>query len=141
DIQHPEDPSRFASPSFEQQTPHPYSTSFGARQVNACDTDAKAVLGTVPGVAGVHGVLAIPELGRVYATATAVNQVVVIDAQTLTVVATAPGGTYPDGLAYDPEVGKVYVSDEHGNTDTVIDAQTNQVVAAIPLDGEVGNTQ
>jgi YVTN family beta-propeller protein len=92
-------------------------------------------------VPGVHGVIAVPELGRVYATATSANQVAVIDAQSLTVITTVAGGEYPDGLAYDPEVGKLYVSDESGATDTVIDTATNQVVATIPLGGEVGNTQ
>jgi YVTN family beta-propeller protein len=92
-------------------------------------------------VPGVHGVLAVPELGRVYATATGANQVAVIDPQALSVVTTIPGGVYPDGLTYDPELGKLYVSDETGGTDTVIDTSTNQVVATIPLGGDVGNSQ
>jgi len=109
--------------------------------VTVFDTETGAVVGDVANVPGVHGILAIPELGRIYASATNANQVAVIDPSALTVVATIPGGDYPDGLAYAPEVGKLYVSDEHGKTDTVIDAQTNQVVATIPLRGEAGNTQ
>jgi YVTN family beta-propeller protein len=79
------------------------------------DTALGVVIGEVQDLPGVHGVLAVPEVGRVYASAT--------------------------GIAYDPELGKLYVSDESGGTDTVIDTAANQVVATIPLGGEVGNTQ
>jgi YVTN family beta-propeller protein len=92
-------------------------------------------------VSKVHGVLAIPELGRVYASATGSNEVVAIDATTLQVTARMPGGVYPDGMAYVPDVHRLYVSDEHGNSETVIDVTINAWVATIPLDGEVGNTQ
>ena len=54
----------------------------GDSSVVVVDTKTKAVLGTVAGVAQVHGVLAIPELGRVYATATRTNEVVAIDTTT-----------------------------------------------------------
>jgi DNA-binding beta-propeller fold protein YncE len=89
----------------------------------------------------VHGVLAIPELGRVYASATGTNEVVAIDAATLKILARTPAGDYPDGMAYAPPVHKLYVSDEHGGTDTVIDVRSHRRVATIPLGGEVGNTQ
>jgi len=88
----------------------------------------------------VHGVLAVPELGRVYATATGANEVAVIDARTLKVLARVPVGTYPDGMAFDPDARKLYVSDEHGDTDTVIDTTSNKRIATIPLGGDVGNT-
>src|SRR5215212_11024637 len=133
--------SRFDYQSLDQQAHRLYIAHLGAGIVTVFDTATGSVAGDVANVPGAHGVLAIPELGRVYATATAANQVVMIDPSALTVVATIPGGDYPDGLAYAPEVGKLYVSDEHGRTDTVIDVQTNQVVATIPLRGEAGNTQ
>jgi YVTN family beta-propeller protein len=89
----------------------------------------------------VHGVLAVPQLGRLYAAAADNNEVVVIDMKALSIIASVPAGDYPDGLAYDPDVGKLYVSDENGATDSVIDAKTNQLVATIELDGDAGNTQ
>jgi YVTN family beta-propeller protein len=98
------------------------------------------VVAEIAGVPGAHGVVAVPELGRVYATATDANQVAVIDATSLSVVASVPAGQYPDGIVFDADLGKLYVSDETGGTDTVIDASTNQVVATIDLGGEVGNT-
>ncbi len=133
--------SRFDYQSLDLQAHRLYIAHLGASQVTVFDTQSGTVVGDVPGVAGVHGVLAVPELGRVYATATSANQVAVIDPSTLTIVATVPTGDYPDGLAYAPTVGKLYVSNEHGGSDTVIDVQTNQAVGTIPLGGEAGNTQ
>jgi YVTN family beta-propeller protein len=92
-------------------------------------------------VSHVHGVLAIPELGRVYASATGTDEVVAIDDGTLEITARVPAGHYPDGMAYAPKVHKLYVSDEHGNTETVIDVESNRRVATIALGGEVGNSQ
>jgi YVTN family beta-propeller protein len=113
----------------------------GDSAVIVFNTKEQRVVTRIAGVSKVHGVLAIPELGRVYASATGTNEVVAIDAATLKITARAPAGVYPDGMAYAPEVHKLYVSDEHGDTDTVIDLRTNTRVATIPLGGEVGNTQ
>ena len=97
----------------------------GDGAVIVVDTEARRLVKRIANVSGVHGVLAIPELGRVYASATGTNEVVAIDEKSLEIIARMPGGTYPDGLAYSPETHKVYVSDEHGGTDTVIDVLTN----------------
>jgi YVTN family beta-propeller protein len=113
----------------------------GDGEVIAVDTAGHRVLKRIANVAQVHGVLAIPELGRVYASATGTNEVVAIDERSLEITARMPGGTYPDGLAYSPETHKVYVSDEHGGTDTVIDVLTNTRIATVQIGGVIGNTQ
>ena len=113
----------------------------GDGEVIAVDTQAHRLLKRIANVAQVHGVLAIPEMGRVYASATGTNEVVAIDEKSLAIIARMPGGTYPDGLAYSPETHKVYVSDEHGGTDTVIDTLTNTRVATVQIGGVIGNTQ
>jgi YVTN family beta-propeller protein len=113
----------------------------GDGEVIVFDAAASRVIGRITNVASVHGVLAIPELSRVYASATGTNEIVAIDEATLKIVARMPGGRYPDGMAYAPEAHKLYVSDETGETETVIDVRTNTRLATIPLGGEVGNTQ
>jgi DNA-binding beta-propeller fold protein YncE len=113
----------------------------GDSEVIVFDTEARRVVKRIANVSHVHGVLAIPDLGRVYASATGTNEVVAIDEKTLQISARMPGGVYPDGLAYSPEAHKVYVSDEHGGTDTVLDVLTNTRVATVQIDGEIGNTQ
>jgi len=105
------------------------------------NTENLRVAARIEGVAKVHGVLAIPQLGKVYASATGSNEVVAIDERTLKITARVPGGDYPDGIAYVPRLRKIYVSDEHGGTDTVISADSDTRVATIALGGEVGNTQ
>jgi YVTN family beta-propeller protein len=137
----PGDTSRYDYQSYDPSTHRLYVAHLGMGVVRVFDTQQHALIGNVDGVPGVHGVIAVPELGRVYATATNANALAVIDPEQLQVVAMVPAGDYPDGLAYAPTVGKIYVSDEHGNQNVVIDAQTNELVTAIPLGGEVGNTQ
>jgi len=133
--------SRFDYQSLDRQAHRLYVAHLGAGIVTVVDTEAGAVVGDVQNVPGAHGVLAVPELGRVFASATNARQVAVIDPVTLAVVARVMAGDYPDGLAYAPEVGKLYVSDEHGKADVVVDVESNQVVATVPLKGEAGNTQ
>jgi YVTN family beta-propeller protein len=118
-----------------------YLAHLGDSVVTVFDTQRREVVKDIPKVSHVHGVLAIPELGRVYASATGTDEVVAIDDRTLEITARVPGGHYPDGMAYAPEVHRLYVSDEHGNTETVIDVETNKRVATIVLGGEVGNSQ
>ncbi|MGF6965106.1 DNA-binding beta-propeller fold protein YncE [Paraburkholderia sp. WC7.3g] len=113
----------------------------GDGEVIVVDVNASRVIGRIPDVSSVHGLLAIPGMSRVYASATGTDEIVAIDEATLKIVARMPGGHYPDGMAYAPDVHKLYASDETGGTETVVDVQSNQRVATIPLGGEVGNTQ
>ncbi|MEX3934237.1 YncE family protein [Paraburkholderia phymatum] len=113
----------------------------GDGEVIVFDVGASRVVARIAGVSSVHGVLAIPEMARVYASATGTDEIVAIDEATLKIVARMPGGHYPDGMAYAPEVHKLYASDETDSTETVVDVRTNQRVATTPLGGEVGNTQ
>jgi DNA-binding beta-propeller fold protein YncE len=113
----------------------------GDGEVIVVDTAEHRLVKRIAHVSQVHGVLAIPELGRVYASATGTNEVVAIDEKSLVVTARMPGGTYPDGMAYSPETHKLYVSDEHGGTDTVIDVRSNTRVATVHIGGVIGNTQ
>lgn len=112
-----------------------------ASEVVVFNVKTNRVVSTVANVDHVHGVLVVPELGRVFATATGMNQVVILDERSLKVIARVPGGTYPDGMAYDTVDKKLYVSDEHGGTETVIDTRRDMRVATISLRGNVGNTQ
>jgi YVTN family beta-propeller protein len=113
----------------------------GDSQVIVFDVQASRVVGRVAGVSSAHGVLALPELNRVYATATGRGEVVAIDPATLAVIARGPTGGYPDGLAYVPGSHKLYVSDEKAGNEAVIDVRSNTRIATIALGGEAGNTQ
>ncbi len=134
--------SRFDYQSFDPNTGRLYIAHLGANLMTVFDTNKEAVIGDVKDLSRVHGVLAVPELHRVYASATGTNELAVIDDGTLQIVARLPAGDYPDGVAYAIKANKIYVSDLHGKTDTVIDARTNEhVTTTIALGGGAGNTQ
>lgn len=141
DVPLPGRPTRWDYASLDPARHLLFLAHLGDSAVVVFDTQNGKVVATIPGVSHVHGVLAVPALGRVYASATGSNELVAIDESTLKVIARAPAGVYPDGIAYAPGVDKLFVSDEHGKTDTVIDASTMKRVATIPLGGDVGNTQ
>lgn len=118
-----------------------YIAHLGSDLMTVFDVNKQTIVGDVKDLKRVHGVLAVPELHRVYASATGTNELAVIDDQSLNVVARVPAGNYPDGIAYASKENKIYVSDLHGKADTVIDAKTNQRLSTIQLGGGAGNSQ
>jgi DNA-binding beta-propeller fold protein YncE len=130
---------RFDYTSLDPTTDTLWISHMNASQLLAFDVRRRRIIKTIA-APGVHGVIAVPELGRVYASATDAQQVYTIDASTGAVLARAPAGQYPDGLAYDPVERHVFVSDESGGVETVIDA-TGRRIATIPLGGQAGNVQ
>src|SRR5438477_12766432 len=118
-----------------------YIAHLGSDLMTVFDVNKQTLVGDVKDLKHVHGVLAVPELHRVYASATGTNELSVIDDRSLTDVARAPAGDYPDGIAYASKENKMYVSDLLGKADTVIDAKTNQRITTIELGGGAGNSQ
>jgi DNA-binding beta-propeller fold protein YncE len=141
DVPLPGRASRFDYESYDPGRHLLFIAHLGDSEVVVFDTLASRVVGRIPGISSVHGVLAVPELSRVYASASGTNEIVAIDERTLKIIARVPGGVYPDGMAYATEARKLYISDETGETETVIDVAGNRRVATIPLDGAVGNSQ
>jgi DNA-binding beta-propeller fold protein YncE len=131
---------RFDYQSLDASHNRLYIAHMNADQLVVFDTRARAVEANLDGFPSVHGVLVVPELGRVYASATGEHKVAIVDVQTLKTVAKVGPIQYPDGLAYAPGSKRVFVSDEHGDADAVIDAVTNSLITSIPLGGGAGNT-
>ena len=133
--------TRFDYQSLDSASGRLYIAHLGSDLMTVFDVNKQTVVGDVKDLKRVHGVLAVPELHRVYASATGTNELAVIDDQSLGVVARVPAGDYPDGIAYASKANKIYVSDLHGKTDTVIDGKTNQRLTTISLGGGAGNSQ
>ena len=133
--------TRFDYQSLDSSTGRLYLAHLGSDLMTVFDVNKQSVVGDVNNLKRVHGVLAVPELHRVYASATGTNELVVIDDQSLAIVARAPAGDYPDGVAFASKENKIYVSDLRGRADTVIDAKTNQRLTTIQLGGGAGNSQ
>lgn len=141
DIPLPGKPTRFDYQSFDPQTKILYFTHMGDGELMVFDTEAGKLISHIPGFPTATGVLAVPEIGRVFVSVAGNHEVAVVDSKSLKVIARVPAGQFPDGLAYSPEVHKIYVSDEAGWKETVIDTRTNHAVATIDMGGEVGNTK
>jgi len=130
---------RFDYTSIDEAAHRLYIAHMDASQLLVFDVRSRRIVNTLP-APGVHGVIAVPQVGRVYASATDAHEVLTIDARTERVIAHAPAGEYPDGLAFDPVERRAFVSDESGGVETVISAKGHRL-ATIPLGGEAGNVQ
>src|SRR5580698_3679550 len=86
---------------FDYQSLNPsdgrlYIAHMNADQLVVFDTRKRQVIANLDGFHRVHGVLAVPELGRIFASATGDHQVVVIDQATLKTLARVGAIKYPD---------------------------------------------
>jgi DNA-binding beta-propeller fold protein YncE len=140
DVPMPGPAVRFDYQSIDPSRGRLYIAHMNADQLVVFDVKKREVVANLDGFTNVHGVLAVPELSRVYASATGEHKVAIVDMQTLKILAKPGPVKYPDGIAYAPGPKRVFVSDEHGDADAVIDATTNSLITAIPLGGGAGNT-
>jgi outer membrane protein assembly factor BamB len=138
-IQLPGDNSRFDYASLDTQRGLLFISHPGENALIEVDVKGQRVVRTIDNLPGVHGVLVVGALGRVYANATRVNQLVAIDELTGQELRRAPVGDYPLGVAYDSRRKTVWSSNQKAGTVTVLDATTLQPRATIDMGGEVGN--
>lgn len=140
DIPLPGPAVRFDYQSLDAEHGRLYIAHMNADQLVVFDTQTRQVVANLDGFRRVHGVIAVPEIDRVYASATGEHEVAAVDMKTLKTIAMTGPVDYPDGLAYSPATRRVFVSDEHGGVDAVIDTVSNKLLTAIPLGGGAGNT-
>ena len=131
--------NRFDYTSLDPTSGRLYIAHMNAGQLLVFDTRKRRVVKTIA-APGVHGVIAVPQIHRVYASATDARQLYTIDSRTGRVLNRAPAGEYPDGLAYDPVERRVFVSDESGGIEAVFNAAGRRI-ATVQLGGEAGNVQ
>lgn len=132
---------RFDYQSVDSAAGRLYIAHMNAGTLLVFDMKTRSVVADLPGFPSVHGVRAVPELGKIYAAVTGRKEVVVVDAATLRVRAHPGPIGYPDGIAYGPESRRIFVSDESSaGRELVIDGATDGVVGTIALGGEAGNT-
>jgi len=131
--------NRFDYLGFDATAHRLYIAHMDAGEIVVIDTQTRRVIRTID-APGVHGVIAVPSLHRVYATATDVDQLYTIDSRTGKLLTRAAAGDYPDGLTYDRVTGHVFVSDESGGIEAVFDADGRRI-ATIDVGGGAGNVQ
>src|SRR5580700_8079729 len=117
DIPMPGPAVRFDYQTFDPSSGRLYISHMNADQLVVFDTLKREVVANLDGFKRVHGVLAIPELDRLYVSVTGEHKVAAVDTRTLRGQSVTGPVTYPDGLAYSPGTKRVFVSDEHGGVD------------------------
>src|SRR3954470_16561296 len=107
-----------------------------ATHIVAIDTQTNKVVGDIPDTPGVHGFVAVPELGKGFSSNGRGNNVSVVDLKTLKLAQKIDTGENPDTIIYDPAKKEVYTMNGRGKSSSVIDTGTGKVVATIPLEGK-----
>lgn len=152
--------SRADYQSFDPTTSRLYIAKMGSGKLLVFDTTRNSLIAERDGFPKITGVLAVPELHRIYVSVPGAGlvpsimvglsmaglsngrgAVAVLDSTDLHEVARLPGGVFPDGLAYDPAHQRVFVSDELGSALLALDAKTDRLLARIETGGEVGNVR
>jgi DNA-binding beta-propeller fold protein YncE len=151
---------RFDYQSFDASTGRLFIAEMSVGKLLVFDTNNNTIAAELDGFPKITGVLAVPELRKVYVSVPGSGirpslsvalgmvgigkgdgQVAILDSRSLRELARLPAGVFPDGLAYDPDHRKIFVTDEFGKSLTVIDGVTDQTVARIDVGGQVGNVQ
>ena len=104
--------------------------------VGVVDTTTNRNTATIDGLARVHGVAVVPELGLAFTSNGDDNMVGVVDLAHSRLLKEIPGGIDPDAILYDEEEHLIYVADHDGKTGTLLDPAAQKVVATIALGGE-----
>ena len=104
-------------------------------EVTVVDGRTGKLVGHVPGLDGVHGVAAIPELGKGYAVSRGSRAARSFSLTSLRPEKSVPIGRGGDSLLYDPFSRRVFVMDQEAPVSTVIDAATDLFVATLQLGG------
>ena len=99
DIPMPGPAVRFDYQSLDVEHGTLYMAHMNADQLVVFDTQKRQVIANLDGFKRVHGVIAVPEMNRVFASATGEQQMVAVDMNALKIVGAAGPINYPDGLA------------------------------------------
>src|SRR3982751_6472818 len=100
-----------------------------ATHVVVIDTQANKVVGDIPDTPGVHGFIAVPELGKGFSSNGRGHNVSVVDLKSLKLLQKIDTGENPDTIVYDSLKKEVYTMNGRGKSSTVIDAASGKVVA------------
>lgn len=141
DVPLPGGTSRFDYQSLDQGRNLLFIAHLGAGQIVTFDTGQRTVVRNIGHIEGVHGVLVVPELNKVFASATDKDQLITLDEGSGDVLSRTPTGRYPDGIAYDSPDRRVFVSDESAGSETVADATSGKLIGTVRLGGKAGNVQ
>lgn len=102
-------------------------------QVEVLNADTHEKIGSIPGLDGVHGVIAVPAYGRGITTNGRSNTATIFDLKTLKPIVELPTGKNPDALLYDSFSKRVFIFNHSDVTTTAIDIAKGKVIGTIDL--------
>ncbi len=140
DVRLPGSTSRFDYQSIDPQRDLLFISHLADNSVTVFNLKSGQVIKNITGIPTPHGILAVPELGRVFVSATKVSEVYTIDENSLRVIGKTAAGYFPDGIGFAPGPERIFVSDEFGGTVTVIDARSLKLIRQIRIGKRIGNT-
>lgn len=104
-------------------------------KVEVLNSKSHERLGTITGLEGVHGVIAVPATGKGITTNGRSNTATIFDLKTLKAIAELPTGKNPDALLYDRFSKRVFIFNHSDVTATVVDIENEKVVGTVDLGG------
>src|ERR1700675_2313124 len=104
-------------------------------EVKVVDADSGAIVGSIPDLKRVHGIVVMGDLGRGFISDGGADEVVVFDLKTLKPTGHIKTGGNPDCIIYDPASKHIFTFNGKTSNASVIDPVTGSVVATIPMGG------
>ena len=104
-------------------------------EVKVVDADSGAIVGSIPDLKRVHGIVVMDDLGRGFISDGGADEVVVFDLKTLKPTGHIKTGGNPDCIIYDPASKHIFTMNGKTNDASVIDPSSLAVVATIPIGG------
>jgi DNA-binding beta-propeller fold protein YncE len=149
---------RFDYQSLDPGTGRLFISGMSIGKLLVFDTSTNKLLTELDGYPQVTGVLAVPEMHKVYASVPGdgvgalvsaasgmagigSGQVVILDSRSLHEIARVPAGVFPNGITYDPDDRTIFVTDEFGKGVTIIDGEADRRIGRVELGGLIGNVQ
>ncbi len=105
-------------------------------EVAVLDATSGAIVGVIAGLAGVHGISVVPEIGKGFITNGKSGMITVFDPKTLKFTGEIRStGKNPDALIYDSASRRLFVFNHSSGQVTVIDPATTVVTATLDVGG------
>lgn len=99
------------------------------------NADTHEKIATIPDTKGVHGIIALPSLGKGFITCGRTNSVIVFETKTFNKITEIPTDENPDALMYDKYSDRLFVFNHKGGSVTAIDVKENKVIQTVKLGG------
>jgi YVTN family beta-propeller protein len=104
-------------------------------EVKIVDADGGAIVGSIPNLKRVHGIVVLTNIGRGFISDGGADEVVVFDIKTLKVTGHIKTGGNPDCIIYDPASKHIFAMNGKTNDASVIDPGSLSVVATVAIGG------